>query len=137
MVNIQNQTKTEIDYDCFYQLAEEILKVERNNPNLELTLVFCDGDQIAKLNKQYRGNNKKTDVLSFVMDIPGIPMLGDIVIDIDVADKQKGINSLNFELQILFIHGLLHLLGYDHIKSSDKEIMQQKEKKYKNIIKGD
>jgi probable rRNA maturation factor len=137
MLEIINQTTQIIDEKIFVNLAQEILLGEGKDETSEVSLTLCDGEQIQKLNKQYRGNNKKTDVLSFEMDIPGVPMLGDIIIDIEVADAQKGIKSLSYELQVLFIHGLLHLLGHDHIKTKDKEIMQFKEKKYRKYIKGD
>ncbi|PID28814.1 MAG: rRNA maturation RNase YbeY [Candidatus Cloacimonadota bacterium] len=137
MIEIINKTEVYVNEKDFIDLGEKILFCERNSTRFDVCVTFCSGDVIQNLNKKYRGVNKKTDVLSFETDIPGVPFIGDIIIDIDVADEQKGAKSLAHELQVLFIHGLLHLLGNDHIKTKDKEIMEKKEKKYRKYIKGE
>ena len=99
---------------------------------------------MRKLNRIYRGSDQDTDVLSFSSDFTDAngskddnhPLRGDIVVDINQADKQKDFNSLNLELQKLVIHGMLHLLGYDHIKKQDKDIMEQKESYYYDKLRG-
>jgi probable rRNA maturation factor len=83
---------------------------------------------MRELNKIYRNKDKATDVLSFPLeDMPGMP-LGSIVISIDTAKKvanELG-HSIEGEIKLLFIHGLLHLLGYDH--ETDNGEMREKEK---------
>ena len=89
------------------------------------------------LNKKYRGINKSTDVLTFNLEegdliFPEVDknkLLGDIVVSVETAQRQA--NNLNHnlekELAILLIHGLLHLIGYDHEEDRDNKIMQVKE----------
>eukprot|EP00252_Welwitschia_mirabilis_P009584 TRINITY_DN2223_c0_g1_i1.p1 TRINITY_DN2223_c0_g1~~TRINITY_DN2223_c0_g1_i1.p1 ORF type:complete len:607 (+),score=124.05 TRINITY_DN2223_c0_g1_i1:171-1991(+) len=99
----------------------------------ELSILLCNDDFIRQLNKQLRKVDSTTDVLSIPQHIPGyqfpILMLGDIVISIDTAARQaeeRGHNLLD-EIRILMVHGLLHLLGYDHEKSKEAEIEMEKE----------
>lgn len=84
---------------------------------------------MKKLNAQYRGKNKTTDVLSFAMDEEE-NLLGDILLSLDQAKRQatEHKHSLRHELLILIIHGLLHLLGYDHETDEDYKVMFKKEK---------
>lgn len=125
-------------------LADTLCEEEIPGQAYEIDLLICDSDMMRKLNRSYRGKDKATDVLSFRHDaLPSIPdskglepLRGDIVVDINQADNQKGSHSLELELQYLLIHGLLHLLGYDHIKSQDKEKMEHKEKYYRQKLTG-
>jgi probable rRNA maturation factor len=87
------------------------------------------------LNRKYLGRDTLTDVISFPSDQEIAPFLGDIIIDIEVADRQKGERDLISELQFLFLHGLLHLLGYDHISTAAEMLMKKKERKYFSLIK--
>lgn len=89
---------------------------------------FVSKEEIHKLNKKYRDIDKPTDVLSFeAEDIDGD--LGDIFICADVAyeNSQKFNTSLNSELELLIVHGMLHLCGYDHISDDEAKIMENKE----------
>lgn len=93
--------------------------------DLVLTIVFVDSKQVRRLNKQYRGKDKITDVLSFSAQgrFPG-ERLGEVVICREVAKtqaKQNG-HSLKREIFYLSLHGLLHLLGYDH---ENREVRSQ------------
>jgi probable rRNA maturation factor len=99
-------------------------------PEAELSVVLCDDDFIAGLNQAYRAKSGATDVLSFAMaegedgDFAG-ETLGDVVISIDTAARQAlelG-HSLLDEVTSLLVHGVLHLLGYDHIKPEDSRKM--------------
>lgn len=88
--------------------------------------------EIRSLNRQYRGKDKPTDVLSFPLADELHPfLLGDVVISVETAARQaqrRG-HSLREELQILLIHGILHLLGYDHEVSRSEAIrMHRKER---------
>jgi probable rRNA maturation factor len=92
------------------------------------------------LNRQYRGKDKPTDVLSFPLADEWQPcLLGDVVISVETATRQarrRG-HSLREELQTLLIHGILHLLGYDHeISRSEAIRMHRKEREVKTILGG-
>lgn len=102
--------------------------------NAELSLLFTGDRAMRTLNRAYRGIDKTTDVLSFSLregSLPGIHagLLGDIVISVPAAFRQAGEagHSLDEELDRLLIHGLLHLLGYDH-ERSDKEARRMRRK---------
>ena len=100
----------------------------------EVSILFTDDTQISQLNKHYRGIDGPTNVLAFPMSDPGSPednwgMLGDIVISLDKAvqeSKDLG-ESLEETVYRLLIHGLLHLLGFDHDKSSEEELRMSEE----------
>jgi len=93
------------------------------------------------LNKKFRNKNKSTDVLSFPsekrVDIKKSTYIGDIVVSYEFINKPKILNSLEFKNKVtkIFIHGFLHLLGYDHIKLKDFKKMLVEEKKIYKAIK--
>lgn len=94
--------------------------------------------EIQTLNRQYRNKNKPTDVLSFPLTDELQPsLLGDVVISVETAARQaqrRG-HSLREELQTLLIHGILHLLGYDHeVSRSEAVRMQRKEREVKAVL---
>ncbi len=123
----------DLDLELIKKIAEEIMKFEASPENAELSMVFCDDDFIQKLNKDYRGKNEPTDVLSFPIDEenfePEIRLLGDIVISTETALRQA--DNLNhpplFEIVFLLIHGLLHLHGYDHKLKAARKRMRDRE----------
>jgi rRNA maturation RNase YbeY len=80
----------------------------------QLSLMLCDDETIRELNCRWREVDKATDVLSFPMDDP--QLLGDLVISLDTAERQAKERSIatRDELRVLMVHGVLHLLGYDH-----------------------
>lgn len=138
---IANNTSEELDLDLISEKAEktikEVLRVEKIEENVEVSLSIVDKDQIHELNKTYRGVDRPTDVLSFPLDEEGfdqdgnpILLLGDIVICLDVAKDQAEDfgHSLEREIMYLICHSTLHLLGYDHIEEDDKKEMRSKEK---------
>mmetsp|Transcript_39830 Transcript_39830/g.105215 ORF Transcript_39830/g.105215 Transcript_39830/m.105215 type:complete len:141 (-) Transcript_39830:408-830(-) len=86
----------------------------------QLSLTLCDDEYIQGLNSQWRNIDKPTDVLSFPMDDE--QLLGDLVISIDTAKRQATERSydLRDELRVLMVHGVLHLLGYDHEVSEEE-----------------
>ena len=100
----------------------------------EISLTVVTPEEIRNLNRDYRGVDKETDVLSFPLfdrdQIPESGMLGDIVISSQrVIDQAKEFgHSEEREFTYLAIHSLLHLLGYDHIEEDDRLEMRQKEK---------
>ena len=101
--------------------ALEVLGLE----SIEISVYITDDQEIRELNKTYRGKDKSTDVLSFPLDetFDGYRILGDIVISQDTAERQaKELgHSLKNEVKRLLIHGLVHLLGYDHEKGGEEE----------------
>jgi probable rRNA maturation factor len=101
-----------------------LLECEGAPSGSELSLVFCDDDFIHGLNRDYRGKDKPTDVLSFPQD-PDSGLLGDVVISVAAAQRQaaeRG-HSLAEEVEWLFLHGALHLLGHDDETEAQLEEM--------------
>ncbi|EXB60282.1 Phosphatase YidA [Morus notabilis] len=101
--------------------------------SVELSVLLCNDDFICKLNKEWRDEDHATDVLSMSDHMPGlnlpILMLGDIVISVETAARQaeeRG-HTLLDEIRILMVHGLLHLLGFDHEISEEAEVEMEKE----------
>ena len=134
-VLLDNQTDILINSSVFTAVLDILRKEENISKDVFLVLKLSDNGSIRDLNKKYLGRNALTDVISFQADMPGIPFLGDIIIDINVADEQKENRTLEEELQILFLHGVLHLLGYDHLGVEQSKEMKKNEKKYYSKLK--
>ncbi len=96
----------------------------------EICISFVDDKTIRELNNSYRNINRATDVLSFPQDGPDFSILGDIVISVDTAKRHavRYENTYEFEIKKLLVHGILHLLGFDHKKKKETMIMREKEK---------
>jgi probable rRNA maturation factor len=116
------------------RLVETLLTLEAERPSeasLEVSVVFCGDELIRTLNRQYRGQDKATDVLSFPQE-DGPPgggrMLGDVVISTDTARRQarEGRRSMDREVEWLLAHGLLHLLGYDDETEAGAREMEER-----------
>lgn len=130
------QSKIEINekiLDLLELVVGESIRVEKLKDNYEVSISFVDNEEIRTLNKDFRGIDSVTDVLSFPLDedypIP-MPLLGDIIISVEKALEQSldyG-HSLERELSYLTCHSMLHLLGYDHMTDEDKREMREKEK---------
>lgn len=132
MVSVVNLTKTAIGAAFFKKIGKIILKEE--NQSKEVSIVLVNSDIIKKLNKQYRKKNKVTDVLSFEGEQDE---LGEIVICPDEVKEnaQKAKSDFKTELAMVFIHGLLHLLGYDHERSKKMTLKQNYYlKKWQHLI---
>ena len=129
-VDILNESKVIINLDLFNSIFTWMK--EDNIFALEDTccLKLSENSEIQDMNNKYRGSNKMTDVLSFPCEIKNIPFKGDIIINTVVADSQKGPRSLEKEIAILFIHGLLHLGGFNHTNKKEQLRMQMYEEKY-------
>ena len=109
----------------------------------EISLVVCDDNFIADLNRVYRGKKGSTDVLSFPMGCNTDPngedsILGDIIISVPTAAVQAAElgNTIEEEFIFLFIHGLLHLLGYTHDHENDEKVMMEAANEIQSGIKG-
>jgi probable rRNA maturation factor len=121
MIELDNQTDLIVDIDMLERIAAELTEAP-------IELLITDNDTIQELNATYRQKDKPTDVLSFPVEqeIPGMP-LGSIVIS-EAFVNQRAVEFGHMpkdELALLFIHGLLHLLGYDHEVDNDE--MRKKE----------
>jgi len=109
--------------------------------HVEISVIFTDDEKVQELNKVYRGQDKPTNVLSFpaedikpdelseVKDLDGFIMLGDLVFAYQTIAREAETSGKNFydHFAHLFAHGLLHLLGYDHIRDEDAELMESLE----------
>ena len=108
---------------------------------ITLTILLSNNKNIKKLNKDFRKKNKSTDVLSFPLEkkfnIKKSKYLGDIVISYEFMNKPKNLNYPSFKEKVIktFIHGFLHLLGYDHVKLKDFKKMVKEEEKIYEFIK--
>ncbi|MFT4577472.1 MAG: putative rRNA maturation factor [Nitrospinales bacterium] len=114
-----------------------------NCSNQEVSILLTDDVDIRKLNQQFRSIDQPTDVLSFPQNadedppIPGEIILGDIAVSLDTAQAQTKEHGLTFEEEIilLLIHGILHLLGYDHeISDQEEEKMRSKTRELFNLV---
>jgi probable rRNA maturation factor len=120
-----------VDVERWQRLAMDVLA--DSGTIGELTLSFVDSDDIAELNLEHMGKSGPTDVLSFPMDdepIDGIPtLLGDVVISPAVAAGQfaEHAGTLDDELALLVVHGILHVLGHDHAEPVETERMRARE----------
>ena len=108
---------------------------------ITLTLLLSNNRCIKKLNKNFRNKNKSTDILSFPFDkktlISKKTYIGDIIISYNFMNKPRLQNIKSFKKKVIktFIHGYLHLLGFDHVKDKDYKIMLDEEEKiYKSVI---
>lgn len=131
----ENTSSTRVKEAVFQPVLEVVLQQEEIPQSAIVNLLISGGNEIQEINRKYRGVDKKTDVISFPADTPDRSYLGDIIIDIEIADSQKGIYTLEEELRVLFLHGVLHLLGYDHLSARQKKIMESKEKIYLALLK--
>lgn len=109
------------------------LEIVGNTEALEVTVRLTDNDEIRELNHEYRGKDAPTNVLSFPCDwdLPEEPrLLGDIVIAVEVVNREAKEQNKKMEAHWahIVVHGLLHLLGYDHLNDADAEKMETLEK---------
>jgi len=109
--------------------ASQALALVRPGEDLELTIVMSNDSELNELNRQFLGVDAPTDVLSFPADEldpdSGILYLGDVILSLPRAQAQAAAagHGVDAELQLLTVHGVLHLLGYDHTGPDDKAAM--------------
>ena len=135
---LENETQEELSETAIDELrlvCEEIMKNEDCNFDAQISFTFTDNEGICEINREYRGKDRPTDVLSFPMlefdgevdaefeTEDGMVLLGDIVISLERAREQaEELNhSLRRELAFLTAHSMLHLLGYDHVDDEEGE----------------
>jgi len=145
MVEINNLTTSKISKVFLKEVSQKVLKKEKKE-NSSLSIALIGSARMRKLNKKYRGKNRSTDVLSFTEDLDflgkskelkKLNILGEVVICVsDVKKNAKRLNiSLKKELARVLIHGILHILGYDHEASESKaRAMIEKENYYLSNI---
>ena len=116
-------------------------KYQFPNKKITLTLLLSNNKFIKKLNKNFRNKNKPTDILSFPLSkkkfISKKTYIGDIIISYNFMNKPRSQNIKNFKEKVIktFIHGFLHLIGFDHIKDKDyKRMLSEEAKIYKSVI---
>lgn len=134
---LNDQEKYEISYAqkmLVRRAIEETLAYEGYKNNAEISVTFTDNEGIRKLNNEFRGIDKPTDVLSFPLtdyESSGEPFvdeldgsLGDIVISLERAKEQADEFGHSFERETAFltVHSMLHLLGYDHVNGEEEEL---------------
>ena len=136
MFEIVNNTNKEIEeLNYLNEYINFIVKKEKLS-NCIFNIIFVSNDEIHKINLEYRGIDRVTDVISFALEdnsdleIPEFRVLGDIYIEIDVAYEQAKMygHSSTREICFLATHGILHLLGYDHMDEDEEKIMFKKQK---------
>lgn len=119
------------------RMAGTILKSLGLPTRCELSVTFTDDRRMRELNRVWRDIDRTTDVLSFPQDGgPDFSLLGDVVISLETASRQSRRygNTVNEEIKKLLVHGILHLLGYDHKKKKEKVIMREHETDLLSLI---
>lgn len=149
-ISIKRNMDLPVEKNWLEKIARRVLEAEKITSSAEMGLLITDSKTIQKLNRIYRGENKPTDVLAFEMtpnmnqepELPfvsapnGIKHLGEVVISYPQAEKQardQG-HGVTRELALLIVHGILHLLGYDHGVPEDEQKMRDKENKVLSIL---
>lgn len=136
------QRPRQLDVSLLASRARRVLR-ELGHSRSELSLALVDDDEIRELNRAWRSKSRPTDVLSFSL-LEGehaghrSGLLGDVVIGIEVARRQaaRRHRSLDEEVSRLMIHGVLHLLGHDHVKSAEARIMRSEERRLWSVVRG-
>ena len=123
------------------QIGKVLISLDCNEH--EISILFIGDQEIRDLNHQFRNIDRSTDVLSFPqilageLEIPGALVLGDVAISLETARCQSEEHGLSFEeeLTLLLIHGILHLLGYDHeVSDQEEERMRSKTRELFSLI---
>ena len=138
LISITSHREPEVlDLSAFERLATFVLDREDVPDNSELSIAIVALAEMTELNTGHRGKEGPTDVLSFPMDDeetvlgPDEPvLLGDVIIAPEVAEAQAAEygHTVEEELNLLLVHGVLHLLGYDHESDEDAGVMQARER---------
>lgn len=138
VIELQTDIETDgLDKHALEQFAARALEAEAVPRPSELSIVLTDDAAVRELNRTYRGTDAPTDVLSFAQSegdefahpLGEAPHLGDVVISLDTARRQAAEYGLALQDEVshLLVHGVLHLLGYDHEQHDDAEIMRAHE----------
>ncbi len=135
MINIQIEPPydNEIEEARLLRVSQAVLEQERGDSEVETTIVLTDDETLRALNAQHLGVDAPTDVLSFPADEfdpdQQMPYIGDVIISVPRAKEQAFAagHPLENEISLLVVHGILHLLGYDHDLEERKVVMWSKQ----------
>ncbi len=140
-ISVEEEFKGLVDKDWARKIAQQVLKAENVTPPYDVSIIFTDSETVQRLNRDYRGVDEPTDVIAFymlpqketgstfVLPPDGVTRLGEIIISYPQAAEQAGEqgNTVVQELALLIVHGILHLLGYDHEQPEEEKRMRQRE----------
>ena len=125
--------ETDVNLDKELKIVKKVLEHGLNKLGIKeaiFNIIIVDNNYIHRLNKEYRNIDRKTDVITFALEDdktfnPSIRVLGDVYISVEKAKSQSEEYGHSFlrELCFLAVHGMLHLLGYDHMKKDEEEVM--------------
>ncbi|MFC1871212.1 rRNA maturation RNase YbeY [Chloroflexota bacterium] len=148
-VLIDDGVETPLAADWLYEVVEQTLNAEGINSGIEVGLVVTGQERVHQLNRDYRGVDEPTDVLAFaateeVDDSPfvsppdGVKHLGEVIISYPRAVEQaaESRHPVEREMAILIIHGVLHLLGYDHDEPEREQPMKAREAEILKTVEG-
>ena len=129
-IEVFNETTEKIDIEEIKKLTDYLVRY-MNVENAQFNVIFINNEKIREINKSYRGIDRETDVISFALEdektirLENERILGDIYISVEKAKMQAEEYGHSFKREICFLttHGFLHLLGYDHMKKEDEEVM--------------
>ena len=135
LIAIDDRQTDAVDVESLTALARECL-VGEGIVDAELSISFVTEDEIADLHRRYLQQDGPTDVLSFPLDDEvgedGLRMLGDVVIAPAVAARNNP-DDPGSELRLLLVHGILHLLGHDHMEQADRATMWARQERYSGV----
>jgi len=135
LIAIDDRQTDAVDIEGLRALARECL-VGEGVVDAELSISFVNEDEIADLHRRYLQQDGPTDVLSFPLDDEvgedGLRMLGDVVIAPAVAARNNP-DDPGSELRLLLVHGILHLLGHDHMERADRATMWARQERYSGV----
>lgn len=130
-VYVADEQAQSVNVERLQQLAEHVLADRRVPDAMELSVLCVDREVIAELNVCHMGQSGPTDVLAFPIDLPGETapgqpaLLGDVVLCPEIAAEQahRDGRPIEAEIEVLLVHGILHLLGHDHAEPAERERM--------------
>lgn len=129
---VSNRQGLPVDEGGLAELARECLEGEGLR-EAELSVSFVSAEEMTGLHRRYLGQDGPTDVLAFLLDgeEDGLRILGDVVICPEVAAENNP--DVAAELRLLLVHGVLHLLGYDHKETSERRVMWARQEAYSGV----
>jgi probable rRNA maturation factor len=141
-IRVEDEFRASVDGGWVKKIVRQILKADGVVPPYEVSLVFTDSSTVKQLNRDYRGVDEPTDVLAFYMlphegsassfALPpdGVTRLGEVIISYPqaIVQAEEHGHSPERELALLIIHGILHLLGYDHEEPEKESKMRVRER---------
>lgn len=142
-IEVFNEYDENIEYiDLLKKVVRYVLEKEKVDKPI-VNVILVNNEKIHEINKEYRNIDRETDVISFaledeksIINASGYRILGDIYISIDKAYEQAKEYGHSFKREICFltVHGLYHLLGYDHMNKKDEEVMFKKQEEALNEL---